>query len=187
MPSGVYDRSKDNKGWFKKGCKMSTITKKKMSKAQRGNINGFQKGEPSWNKGKKMAYKPRPCLKGKSTWNKGKELPPMPIEIRLKISEHCKENKNHLWKGGITSINAKIRNSIEYRLWREAVYRRDNYTCQDCHKRGGRLNADHIKPFALYPELRFEIENGRTLCIPCHKKTNTFLNRWSEKIVASRI
>lgn len=77
--------------------------------------------------------------------------------------------KNHPhWKGGITPLNQKIKNGIEYRLWREAVYSRDNWTCQECGTRGGRLNAHHIKPFAKFPELRFAIDNGITLCIKCH-------------------
>lgn len=81
---------------------------------------------------------------------------------------------NPAWKGGVTPINQKIRHSIDYRLWREAVFARDNFTCQHCSKRGGKLNADHIKPFSLFPEVRFAIDNGRTLCIPCHQKTPTW-------------
>ena len=34
--------------------------------------------------------------------------------------------------------------------------------------------ADHVKPWALYPELRYDLDNGRTLCVPCHKKTETY-------------
>lgn len=85
------------------------------------------------------------------------------------------------WKGGITSKNEIIRNSIEYKLWRIAVFERDNYTCIWCgdKRRKGHnviLNADHIKPFALFPELRFAIDNGRTLCEKCHKTTKSYLN-----------
>ena len=81
---------------------------------------------------------------------------------------------HHLWKGGITPINKIIRKSIEYKLWRKAVFERDNYTCQECKIRGSILNPHHIKPFSLYPELRFAIDNGQTLCVECHKKTDTY-------------
>lgn len=100
-------------------------------------------------------------------------------EVRKKLSELKKGEKCYWWKGGITPINKQIRNSIEYRLWRESIFERDNYTCIWCgarSKKGERveLNADHIKPFALYPELRFAIDNGRTLCVSCHETTDTY-------------
>lgn len=86
--------------------------------------------------------------------------------------------KNNNWKGGITPLNEKIRKSIEYRLWREAVFARDNWTCQDCGIRGSvDLHADHVKMFAFHPEGRFAIDNGRTLCKDCHKKTNTYMSK----------
>ena len=96
------------------------------------------------------------------------------IEARQKMSEAKKGNRAPNWKGGITLINLKIRHSLEYRLWRESVFKRDNWTCIWCGQRGVRLNADHIKPFSLFPELRFAIDNGRTLCVPCHRKTDTY-------------
>jgi len=71
-------------------------------------------------------------------------------------------------KHGNTKENIRIRASIESRLWREAVFARDNYTCQKCSKRGGRLHPHHMKSFAEYPELRFAIDNGQTLCVTCH-------------------
>lgn len=87
--------------------------------------------------------------------------------------------KGSNWQGGLTEINRAIRKRFKYRIWREAVFRRDNYTCQICAARNGNgkyieLQADHIKPFSLFPELRFELSNGRTLCVSCHRKTNTF-------------
>jgi hypothetical protein len=101
-------------------------------------------------------------------------------EAKLKISQ-ARIGKfggsNHWnWKGGVTSIHERIRKSAEYRLWRKAVYERDGYRCVWCGIAGNgqNLEADHIKPFALFPELRLAIDNGRTLCKDCHKKTNTY-------------
>lgn len=51
---------------------------------------------------------------------------------------------------------------------RHLIYERDDYTCQICNKRGGNLHVDHIKKFADNPELRFEANNCRTVCVPCH-------------------
>ncbi len=70
------------------------------------------------------------------------------------------------------------RNSREYKEWRKAVLERDNYTCAECHEIGGCLHAHHIKAWADYPELRFELSNGVTLCKECHKLTDTYLWRY---------
>lgn len=86
-------------------------------------------------------------------------------------------DKSPLWRGGVTEINKKIRSSAGYKEWRRSVFFRDDYTCVLCHERGVELHADHIKPFSLHPELRFSIENGRTLCVPCHKDTPTYLGK----------
>lgn len=123
-------------------------------------------GQVAWNKGKTASDETRKKQSlariGKSPWNKGKVYP------------QIKGENNPAWKGGITPINKIIRHSIAYRLWREAVFTRDNFTCIWCGQIGGMLNADHIKPFSMFPELRLAIDNGRTLCESCHKKTDTF-------------
>jgi len=64
--------------------------------------------------------------------------------------------------------------TTKYKLWRLAVYERDNFTCQMCGQVGGILNADHINSFAHYPEQRYELSNGRTLCHSCHKTTPNY-------------
>lgn len=90
--------------------------------------------------------------------------------------------ENHwAWRGGISSLNRRIRSSNDYLSWRKNVLQRDNYTCVLCGDRNFRgrgrtvvLQADHIKSFAYFPELRFDISNGRTLCIDCHRQTDTW-------------
>ena len=110
------------------------------------------------------------------------------VEHRRKIGESRSGEKSNFWRGGVTPINNKIRSSLEYRLWRDSVFKRDNYTCVWCDIKfvkgvtgDVKFQVDHIKPFSQYPELRFAIDNGRTLCLPCHKTTNTYLNRWYKK------
>jgi hypothetical protein len=85
---------------------------------------------------------------------------------------------NPKWKGGIYPEQLRIRHSPEMKRWSREVLKRDNYTCVKCgrkRKPGDRvlLEADHIKSFAKYPELRFDLNNGRTLCRECHLKEPT--------------
>ena len=82
------------------------------------------------------------------------------------------------WKWWITPENKKIRRSIEYKEWRKKVFERDWYACVLCRKQWY-LHADHIKPFCKYKELRFDVNNWRTLCVECHLKTETF---WTKAI-----
>lgn len=90
-------------------------------------------------------------------------------EVRLKRADQTKGSKSHLWKGGKTKESKIIRGSTQYALWREAVFARDNWTCQKCGKRGVFIHAHHIKPFSTHMELRFAIDNGITVCCPCHE------------------
>lgn len=75
------------------------------------------------------------------------------------------------WKGG---VNKKVHRTPEFIEWRKKVFDRDNYTCQECGQVGGRLNAHHIKEVINYPSLIFDIDNGKTLCFSCHKKTHNW-------------
>ena len=92
------------------------------------------------------------------------------LETRIKDSEARKGVKHWNWQGGINPINDTIRKSFEFRIWREAVFTRDSYTCQKCGRLGGEERSHHIKNFAQYPELRFAIDNGITLCKKCHQE-----------------
>jgi 5-methylcytosine-specific restriction endonuclease McrA len=109
--------------------------------------------------------------------NKGKHYSPrtefkpgnIPVHAGRKRPEHAGEN-HYNWRGGITSLDSQIRHSFEYREWRTKVYERDNYTCQVCKERGKRLCAHHPFSFSEFPELRFNVDNGVTLCVECHWK-----------------
>lgn len=95
------------------------------------------------------------------------------------IIKIIKGKRHPNWKGGKNRINKRIRNLKSSKDWRKSVFERDNYTCQECGIRSGngkavQLQADHIKPFALYPKLRRTLKNGRTLCVDCHRKTDTY-------------
>ena len=70
--------------------------------------------------------------------------------------------------GSVRGGSGAERNMPEYIVWRDAVYRRDNRTCQAYGQRSD-LNAHHIKAWASHPELRFDVDNGQTLCASCHR------------------
>lgn len=83
-------------------------------------------------------------------------------EKRLSISG---ENSVH-WKGGVEKEDRRGVNG--YRVWRDNVFSRDDYTCQKCGQRGGNLNAHHIKSWKDNKAERLEKDNGVTLCQSCH-------------------
>lgn len=106
-------------------------------------------------------------------FKKGLLVPPFKGQKRNDIN-----GENHWnWKGGINPINDSIRKSIEFKLWAKSVKERDNFICKECGKIGGKIQAHHIKPFSLFPELRFAIDNGITLCRDCHMKTDTYAGK----------
>lgn len=110
----------------------------------------------------------------------------------FKKGDFSRRGENHpSWKGGISKLAFRIRKCWKYIEWRSSVYKKDNYTCQFCGARETRLEADHIKAFSLIlsehsiktmeeafacNEL-WDINNGRTLCTSCHKKTENYGNR----------
>ncbi len=156
---------------------------------------GRKKGSIPWNKGKTGLQKhsketieklrvlsigrkhTKEELEKMSQRQIGVKRKPLSLEHREKLRVAFSGKNTHLWKGGVTEKNKLIRTSFRYRMWRISVFERDNYTCQECGKRGVNLNADHVKPFSLFPELRFELSNGRTLCVECHIKTPTFAGK----------
>lgn len=123
----------------------------------------FEKGVVSWNKG----------MTGEKSHLFGRKHSPERIAKAL-----ASRKKFFDLYGRKTPKLETLRRTKKYKEWRKSVFERDNYTCQKCgarSKKGKRveLQADHIKQFAYYPELRFEVSNGRTLCGGCHRKTPT--------------
>lgn len=84
-------------------------------------------------------------------------------------AERVTGSANSRWKGGITPQNQKERGSSEVVAWRKSVFLRDGYTCQLCGQVGRGLHAHHKKAWSEFLELRYEINNGVTLCADCHK------------------
>jgi 5-methylcytosine-specific restriction endonuclease McrA len=85
-----------------------------------------------------------------------------------------KNNPNYI--DGRTPKVHKIRNSKKYINWRNKIFERDNYTCQECGQIGYKLHAHHIKSFSKFITLRFKLFNGITLCEICHSNIHPNLN-----------
>lgn len=95
-------------------------------------------------------------------------------EHKRKISEnhaHLSGENHPNWNKNITDRERIIRREyVEYRDWRDTVYKRDNYTCKLCNCVGGILNAHHLDGYNANPNKRILLENGITLCSKCHNK-----------------
>jgi hypothetical protein len=95
------------------------------------------------------------------------------LDRRIRKSAKMQGIQVSEWEDFSSNLMVMVTKTAEYRGWRKAVFERDNWTCQHCKKRGGRLHAHHIKPKSRYPELMFDVSNGLTLCEPCHHKIHT--------------
>lgn len=170
MPKGVWNRGRTeeekerlrklNKGNF--GYKHTEEARRRISENNKGKI--------PWILGKHVSEETKKKIsesqKGENGYWFGKHHSE---EHKKKVSESLKGDKCYKWRGGVSLEDEIIRKSTEYKTWRIAVYERDNYTCQKCgSKKSDSFNAHHIKAFKHYPELRFVVSNGLTLCKDCH-------------------
>jgi len=96
------------------------------------------------------------------------------------LTERQAGEGNPQWRGGVTPENKRVRDSKETMAWRTSVFQRDHYACQHCGARNQKglgksvyIHAHHIKGFASHPKLRFDLDNGLTLCAPCHYKVHS--------------
>ncbi len=122
--------------------------------------------------------KKRPCvycslscywtsLKGRKLTKEHKEK----ISLKLKNVEKPKGELSPKYIKDRTKLKKSIdrRNDSSLNDWRDRVYKRDNYICKiNNNECSGKIEAHHILRFSLYPELRYDINNGITLCHKHH-------------------
>jgi hypothetical protein len=135
----------------------------------------FNKGHIAWNKGLKGV---QPSTRMGKLGRKHTDEEKKKIGLSLMGHTGCWRGKRGEgtpnWRGGKGTERQRLMGQTEYLLWRVAVFIRDDYTCQKCNKHGGNMEAHHIKSWNKYPELRYAIDNGQTLCIPCHRQTDSW-------------
>lgn len=84
-------------------------------------------------------------------------------------AKHC------MWNPNITDEEREQRKEHrqgdrDFKQWSLAIKKIDNYICQKCKNRGGRLESHHMLPWKTHPERRYDLSNGVTLCKKCHKE-----------------
>jgi len=169
----------------------------KFSEEHKNNISKSKKGKPTANQFK-LGHPPTKGTTGmKGMWYMSDEAKKKMSEAKMGNTNclghyHSEETKKKIgragikhwnWKGGISDLNIRIRQTSKYKEWRLMVFGRDNFTCQKCGARGTYLEAHHINSFisliryyeittleeALNCKELWDINNGITLCKECHK------------------
>jgi hypothetical protein len=132
--------------------------------------------KPNSGRKKKGSKPPKPFPKGIPSWNKGKKTPPEIVEktaSKLRGRKLTDEQKAKLSK--INRGKGKSRLSCNYLDWRNAVLKKCDYQCTECHCSDlALLHAHHIIPWKDNKKLRFEVDNGKILCKVCHAKLEGF-------------
>lgn len=153
-----------------KGKKISDEAKQKMSLAKKGFI--------PHNKGKKTNFIPSSAFKkGSIPWNKGKTSVYSEERI-LKMREiglsrfSIKENHPRYKKDRNSLVKSEYKHlDSEYQQWAKSVKNRDGWKCRIADNNcDGKLEAHHILPWRDFVELRYEINNGITLCHAHHPR-----------------
>ena len=92
----------------------------------------------------------------------------------------------HLYKSELTDEQRALRRDYQKsKEWRRAVFARDDYTCQICRQRSGRLAAHHLNCWSAFPDERFDLDNGACLCVSCHQAFHQSVGGWSKTCTKS--
>ena len=177
--SGFEDNLKLGHGWNRGITGMKYPNRKSppsFTEEHRNNISKSHKGHIGYMLGKKHTDKTKKLMS----------------EIHKKNRKKC-----NFWKGGITKLYASVRNSFKYRQIRLEIFKRDDYICHWCGRRGYKLQAHHLKSFAKIMRENniktfkqamdcnelWDIRNGLTLCEVCHGETDTYLSNQKNRIL----
>lgn len=184
-PENRQERSKRAKelgyGKWMKGRKLPKDVVEKMAASKRGKTyeeiygNRAEEQKQIRREGNRSSWENSPDRKPPDSFlssgsaRKGKTYKEIYGEERAK-EESKKRSDAHRARAKKPRESARVKHNADYRYaeWRTAVFERDGFKCQECHKTG-RVEAHHIKGWAKYPLLRYDIDNGTTLCAPCHK------------------
>lgn len=134
-----------------------------------------------------------------NNWRNGRRCPSCKA---MNLSKMMSGSGHPNWKGGVTSFNKELRNFVKSIGWINDVFKRDNYVCKGCKKRGGKLAAHHVIPLSYIREyfnitdldiarkcdILFDVANGETMCEGCHKIYHEKLKKRGElSIMEDRI
>lgn len=162
---------------------ISESTRQKMREARLKNPTKYWKGK-STNPGLEAMLRwkeDNPPIKywlGKKRPEIKKWLIPLPAgiykhtqEAKDKISVSHKGSKHYRWNPDREAVKKNLRNDGEYLQWVLRVKKRDKGQCKIKNKGcSGYLIVHHILSWSQYPELRYEINNGITLCQAHHPR-----------------
>lgn len=110
-------------------------------------------------------------MKGKKTTSEETKEKQRQAKLGIRGPEHWN------WRGGSGTERHQAMQRDEYKHWRQTVFIRDKFSCRMCGQTGCELHADHILSWASHPEHRYDVNNGRALCVPCHWTTDSFPER----------
>jgi len=153
----------------KKGKKFTEEHKRNLSLAHKGKVPSNLETLRNYNLGKKFTEEHRAnlskALKGRKLTYKSEETRQKALSNLITLSGE----DNPRWIKDRSQLKLqKERGGHRHKCWSKEVKKRDNYTChfnEDCE---GRLESHHIKSWKYYPELRYELDNGITLCHKHH-------------------